>query len=98
MAGPGDEAVEVPRVPDQRFGIRARLAQLADLPDWPSVAGNVPSPSGSMPVTERVPARLAAIVAAATARHATHGHAAPVMLVHAATAPNAVLRHPARVA
>lgn len=87
----------VPRVPDQRYGIRARLAQLADLPDWPAVAGAVPGlPAAAGAVSDNAagsaPDRLAAIVAAAVARHATHGYANPVMLVHAATAPNAVLR------
>lgn len=95
----------VPRVPDQRFGIRARLAQLADLPGWPAVAGAVPcrgAGSGSAadgPETVRrpggtpgPPSRLAGIVHAAVARYGTHGYATPVMLVHAATAPNAVLR------
>ncbi|MEU8295854.1 questin oxidase family protein [Micromonospora sp. NPDC048909] len=77
----------VPRVPDQRFGIRARLAQLADSPDWPVASGAVPGA-----VADGVPARLAAVVDAAVARHGTHGYASPVMLVHAATAPNAVLR------
>jgi hypothetical protein len=32
------------------------------------------------------------LVAAAVRRYATHAHGEPVMLVHAATAPNAVLR------
>ncbi|MEV1289196.1 hypothetical protein [Micromonospora sp. NPDC049679] len=77
----------VPRVPDQRFGIRARLAQLADLDQWEVAAGVVPGSPG-----QDVPARLAAIVDAAVAQHDTHGYANPVMLVHAATAPNAVLR------
>jgi hypothetical protein len=77
----------VPRVPDQRFGIRARLAQLADLPSWAEAAGAVPGDA-----TQDVPARLASIVDAAVARHGTHGYGNPVMLVHAATAPNAVLR------
>ena len=39
-----------------------------------------------------MPTRLAGIVDAAVVRHGTHGYASPVMLVHAATAPNAVLR------
>ncbi|MET8552129.1 questin oxidase family protein [Micromonospora zamorensis] len=77
----------VPRVPDQRSGIRARLAQLADLTQWPSVAGAVPGN-----ISHDVPTRLAGIVDAAVVRHGTHGYASPVMLVHAATAPNAVLR------
>ncbi|MEU4366562.1 questin oxidase family protein [Micromonospora chersina] len=77
----------VPRIPDQRSGIRARLAQLADLTLWPSVAGAVPGTN-----TDDVPTRLGGIVDAAVIRHGTHGYASPVMLVHAATAPNAVLR------
>ncbi|WP_433553496.1 hypothetical protein ACQP08_09770 [Micromonospora zamorensis] len=39
-----------------------------------------------------MPTRLAGIVDAAVVRHGNHGYASPVMLVHAATAPNAVLR------
>lgn len=77
----------VPRISDQRSGIRARLAQLADLALWPSLAGAVPGND-----KDAVPARLAGIVDAAVIRHGTHGYASPVMLVHAATAPNAVLR------
>ncbi|MFC6020021.1 questin oxidase family protein [Plantactinospora solaniradicis] len=77
----------VPRVPDQRFGIRARLAQLAESTQWPASAGAVPGQRGA-----DVPTRLAAIVDAAVARYASHGYASPIMLVHAATAPNAVLR------
>jgi hypothetical protein len=77
----------VPRVPDQRFGIRARLAQLADLPDWPASAAGVPGAGNADPT-----ARLAAVVDAAVLRHGTHGYGNPVMMVHAVTAPNAVLR------
>ncbi|MDG4786200.1 questin oxidase family protein [Micromonospora sp. WMMD1102] len=77
----------VPRVPDQRFGIRARLAQLAGATGWPEAAGAVPGDPGTA-----VPTRLAAIVDAAVVRYDSHGYASPVMLVHAATAPNAVLR------
>jgi hypothetical protein len=75
----------VPRVPDQRFGIRNRLAQLADLPEWPASAAAVPGGDG-------VDGRLAGIVGAAVLRHGTHGYAEAVMLVHAATAPLAVRR------
>jgi hypothetical protein len=76
----------VPRVPDQRFGIRNRLAQLADMPDWPAAAAAVPGEG------QDVDRRLAGIVEAAVRRQATHGYANPVMLVHAATAPLAVRR------
>ncbi|WP_422733778.1 questin oxidase family protein [Micromonospora sp. WMMD558] len=82
----------VPRVPDQRHGIRARLAQLADLPRWAAVAGAVPGGGETAVDGDAVSARLAGIVHAAVVRHGTHGYASPVMLVHAATAPNAVLR------
>ncbi|MFB9238591.1 questin oxidase family protein [Plantactinospora siamensis] len=75
----------VPRVPDQRYGIRARLAQLADLPGWADAAGAVP---GSGSPTDR----LGDVVEAAVLRYGTHGHGNEVMMVHAATAPNAVLR------
>jgi hypothetical protein len=75
----------VPRVPDQRFGIRHRLAQLADLPGWAAAGAATPG-DGS------VEDRLAGIVAAAVHRHVSDGYANPIMLVHAATAPTAVLR------
>ncbi|MEV4410760.1 questin oxidase family protein [Catellatospora sp. NPDC049609] len=77
----------VPRVPHQRSGIRTRLAQLADLPGWPESAGAVPGDAAT-----GEPDRLAAIVEAAVLRFGTHGHGNPVMLVHAATAPNAIAR------
>ncbi|RZU54292.1 uncharacterized protein DUF4243 [Krasilnikovia cinnamomea] len=77
----------VPRVPDQRFGIRHRLAQLADLPQWPETAGAIPDAG---PGTTA--ARLAAVVRAAAERHGSYGYGNPVMLVHAVTAPNAVKR------
>ncbi|GIF13259.1 uncharacterized protein DUF4243 [Actinoplanes teichomyceticus] len=75
----------IPRVPDQRFDIRNRLAQLADLAAWPQAAGAVP---GAGPA----PDRLREIVAAAIRHHLPYGYGNPVMLVHAATAPAAVLR------
>ncbi|WP_305786696.1 questin oxidase family protein [Symbioplanes lichenis] len=75
----------VPAIADQRLGIRNRLAQLADLPGWPATAGAIP---GDGPVRDR----LAAVVAAAVRRHTLYGYGEPVMMVHAATAPAAVLR------
>ncbi|MFI6639373.1 questin oxidase family protein [Streptomyces sp. NPDC050504] len=71
----------VPRVPDQSRGIVHRLAQLSAFPAW----GTAPDPDAAR-------ALLTELVTAATHRYATHGHGEPVMLVHAATAPNAVLR------
>lgn len=75
----------IPLVPDQRFGIRNRLAQLADLPGWPEAGGQVPGEG-------EVQHRLRAIVTAAVLRHGEYGHTNALMLVHSATAPAAVLR------
>ncbi|MDR7275035.1 questin oxidase family protein [Catenuloplanes atrovinosus] len=87
----------VPLVRDQRYGIRSRLAQLAAMPSWAVTAGAIPTVpvgagSGDAPTSSPPAAAVAAIADAAVARHATHGHRDPVMLVHAATAPTAVLR------
>ncbi|MFE2235932.1 questin oxidase family protein [Streptomyces sp. NPDC059442] len=71
----------VPAVRSQDGGIRARLAQLTAFPRW-----------GAAPDPDTARTRLTELVAAATRRYATHGHGEPTMLVHAATAPNAVLR------
>ncbi|MFK0215146.1 questin oxidase family protein [Streptomyces sp. NPDC090298] len=71
----------VPPVPEQDGGIRARLAQLTAFPVW----GAAPDPAAAKEL-------LTELVTAATHRYASHGHGEPVMLVHAATAPNAVLR------
>ncbi|MET8351585.1 MULTISPECIES: hypothetical protein [unclassified Micromonospora] len=40
----------------------------------------------------RTASRLAAVVTAAAERHGSYGYGNPVMLVHAVTAPNAVMR------
>ncbi|MDF6042998.1 questin oxidase family protein [Streptomyces sp. JH14] len=70
-------------VADQRGGIRDRLAQLTAFPVWPERFADDP---------DAAHVRLTELVRAATHRYATHGHGGPIMLVHAATAPNAVLR------
>ncbi|WP_030617131.1 questin oxidase family protein [Streptomyces sclerotialus] len=79
---------DVPPVPEQEGGIRQRLAQLARTPGWPAATAALRPAAG--PADAR--ALLAGVVAAATARYAVDAAAEPVMLVHAATAPNAVLR------
>ncbi|MEV1045211.1 questin oxidase family protein [Streptomyces sp. NPDC049916] len=73
----------VERVPDQSGDIRDRFAQLTGFLRWPGR-----EPAGP----EAARTALRELVRAATHRYATHGHGQPVMLVHAATAPNAVLR------
>ncbi|TDC20138.1 questin oxidase family protein [Streptomyces sp. 8K308] len=74
----------VEAIEDQSGGINARLGQLRRLPAWTAGA----SAEDPAAVSER----LGRLVRAATEYYATHGHGEPVMLVHAATAPNAVLR------
>ncbi|QKW07505.1 DUF4243 domain-containing protein [Streptomyces sp. NA04227] len=73
-------------VPDQSRGMRHRLDQLAELPDW---TGELSRTDAAL---DQVPAHLDALVDSATRYYATHAHGSPVMLVHAATAPNAVAR------
>jgi hypothetical protein len=67
-------------------GIRTRLATLADDATWPGALAAL------SPVADpgAVPAALDALVDAAVTRYGRWGQAAPVMLVHAATAPRAV--------
>ncbi|MGW1293012.1 questin oxidase family protein [Streptomyces sp. NPDC002533] len=103
LLGPAPSAAaaldRVPLVPEQSGGIRERFAQLTAFPDWP---GPLPG-QGPGRLTEDGPAQEAAsaeaarsalqeLVRASTHRYATHAHGSPIMLVHAATAPNAVLR------
>lgn len=78
-----DGALEaVPAISDFQGGFRDRLARVDRLPVW---SADVTDPDEARD-------RLTALVAAATHRYATHGHGDETMLVHAATAPNAVLR------
>ncbi|MEI5099426.1 questin oxidase family protein [Streptomyces sp. PmtG] len=84
-AGAADALAAVERIPHQDGSLPARFAQLASVPVWPAgpAAGLGP---------EAARDRLADLVGAAVHRFADHGHGEPIMLVHAATAPNAVLR------
>lgn len=75
----------VPLIPRQDGGIRSRLAQLGQVDDW-AQAQRALAPSDDWQKF------LRDVVSAAVRRYATHAHGNPVMLVHAATAPNAVLR------
>ncbi|MEU6882357.1 questin oxidase family protein [Streptomyces sp. NPDC046712] len=81
-SGAGDSLDAVPPISEPRGGFPDRLARVDRLPAW---AAGVTDPDEA----ER---RLTELVRAATHRYATHGHGEATMLVHAATAPNAVLR------
>ncbi|MBB5119993.1 hypothetical protein AF335_23155 [Streptomyces eurocidicus] len=87
-AGPAEALAAVPLVPDQRGGILDRLAQLPSTPGWPAGAATLRPAAGPDEAREL----LAGLVREATVRYAAYGHGSPVMLVHAATAPSAVLR------
>jgi hypothetical protein len=72
----------VPPVAERDGGFPARLGRVTGLPVWAATATE----------PEEAYHLLAELVRAATHRYATHGHGEETMLVHAATAPNAVLR------
>ncbi|MGW8376704.1 questin oxidase family protein [Streptomyces sp. ODS28] len=82
-AGEALDAVPLVAPYGSDLGIRQRLPLITALP---------PRPGGDGLGPEEARAGLEALVRAATLRYATHGHGSPVMLVHAATGPNAVLR------
>src|SRR5262249_19431046 len=75
-------------IPSQQGNLAARFGQLTEESGWPaSVARLRPAATPG-----EVETRLADLVTAATLRYLSHGHGQPVLLVHTATAPNAV-RH-----
>jgi len=86
--GTADVGVALDALPARELtgGIRSRLAALADDSTWPGAL------AAMSPVADpgAVPAALEALVDAAVSRYGRWGQAAPVMLVHAATAPRAV--------
>jgi hypothetical protein len=85
---PAGLVTSIPRVPRQEGGIGDRLAQLDDVEDWPrQVARLTPATA-----PDQVPDLLAGIVDAVVGAYPRLAPGNPTMLVHAATAPNAVLR------
>jgi hypothetical protein len=77
----------VPHLPVQRGVIASRIPKLADLAGWSAAVAALRPPAGSL----EVEARLTDLIDAATVRYLAHAHGSPVLLVHTATAPNAVL-------
>ncbi|MFF0174623.1 questin oxidase family protein [Micromonospora profundi] len=78
----------LPRIDDQTGGIRERLGQLPGVPHWEAAVAAL-RPARTPAEAER---GLTALVHRAGLDYLRFGHAAPVMLVHAVTAPTAVLR------
>jgi hypothetical protein len=84
---PGPALDAVPHLAEQEGPIRFRITRLADLDGWTrSVTALRPADE-----PDEVPERLAEVITAATLRYLRYGHGSPVLLVHTATAPNAVL-------
>jgi hypothetical protein len=78
----------LPRLPEQTGVIRERFARLGELAAWTPALTTLRPPE----TAEDAPAALASLVEAGVRQYATHGHGSPVLLVHVATAPNA-MRH-----
>lgn len=78
----------VPRLDDRTGGIRDRLARLSGVPGWEGAVA-APRPARTPADAER---GLVALVHRAALDYLRYGHENPVMLVHAVTAPTAVLR------
>ncbi|MFE4257974.1 questin oxidase family protein [Streptomyces sp. NPDC056883] len=72
----------VPPIAEMQGTFPDRLARVTGLPVWAATCTD----------PDQARLHLAELVRAATHRYATHGHGDEIMLVHAATAPNAVLR------
>ncbi|MEU5208781.1 questin oxidase family protein [Streptomyces sp. NPDC020742] len=87
-ATPSEALSALPRITDQQVTPVEGYAQLASLPGWLSTAESLHLPDDP----EAVRQGLTALVRAAALSYAHHGHRNGIMLVHAATAPNAVLR------
>jgi hypothetical protein len=86
-AGASSALDGLPELPDRSGFIAHRLTRLAAMPEWPAAVAALPVPAEA----EDVPAALASLVDAATVRYLRVGRDAPVLLVHTATAPNAIL-------
>ena len=78
----------LPRLAEQSGPIAHRLDRLADLAGWPTALAALRPPAEPADV----PGHLIGLAQAGLRNYLTHGHASPVLLVHVATAPNAV-RH-----
>ncbi|MBM7788494.1 questin oxidase family protein [Tenggerimyces flavus] len=85
---PAQALANVPRVPEQEQGINHRLTQLRDLSGWTASLDSLRSAL----TPDEARDRIAEVANAASKRYLTTAQGSPIMLVHAATAPTAVLR------
>lgn len=84
----GELLAAVPRIAEQDGGIRDRLTRLSTLAGWPDTLSRLSVPADPA----QIRTRLTELVDAATCGYLTRGHGNAIMLVHSATAPNAILR------
>jgi hypothetical protein len=84
----GQLLAAVPRIAEQEGGIGDRLPRLDRVAGWPDTLHGLAVPADP----EQIRVTLSELVDAATIRYLTYGHGNAVMLVHSATAPNAILR------
>jgi hypothetical protein len=87
-ASPAEALAGLPPVPVQEGGIRQRLALLGSTAGWGEATAALRAPAGPEEAREL----LRGLVTESTRRFAAHAHGDALMLVHAVTAPNAVLR------
>ncbi|MGW1374759.1 questin oxidase family protein [Streptomyces sp. NPDC002446] len=87
-ATPAEALAALPRVAEQQVTPVRGYAQLPKTPGWLAATESLYLPDDP----EAVRKGLASLVRAATLNYGDYGHGDGIMLVHAATAPNAVLR------
>ncbi|MER6048094.1 questin oxidase family protein [Streptomyces sp. NPDC001793] len=85
---PADALAALPHVPNQQATVIDGLAQLPGTEGWLAAAESLRAPQNPDEARDQ----LAALVRAAAHHYLDYGHGDGVLLVHAATAPNAVLR------
>jgi hypothetical protein len=85
---PTDAVAALPRIADQQGPVASRFGQFAALPDWSAALAALRAPTDPADAQ----AQLTELITATTVHYLSHGQASPVLLVHAATAPNAVLQ------
>ncbi|MEV0004238.1 hypothetical protein AB0H28_18425 [Micromonospora sp. NPDC050980] len=78
----------VPRIAERSGGIRERLGRLTNVPGWSEAVTTLRPPADPDEATDTI----GEMVHRAALDYLRFGHGEPVMLVHAVTAPTAVLR------
>jgi hypothetical protein len=84
--GPAEALAGVPHLVDQSGLIAHRLGRLSALSGWPEAQAAL-QPAAD---PDDVPRLLDELIHASTVRYLHHAHGSPILLVHTATAPNAI--------